>query len=53
MTNHTVVSPSNDAKQEDVAPSTNPLANERSTAREALAAHFDRLAKESGKRRSN
>jgi hypothetical protein len=47
---HTIVSPPNDANQENVAPSADPLANVRSTAREALAAHIDRSAKESGKR---
>jgi hypothetical protein len=50
MANHTIVSPPNDANQENVAPSADPLANVRSTAREALAAHIDRSAKGSGKR---
>ena len=50
MANHTIVSPPNYANQENVAPSTDPLANVRSTAREALAAHFDILANEQGKR---
>ena len=36
MANHTIVSPPNDANQENVAPSADPLANVRSTAREAL-----------------
>ena len=47
---HTVVSLPNDANQEKVAPSANPLANLQSTAREALAAHINRSAK--GKRRA-
>ena len=51
MANHTIVSPPNDANQENVAPSADPLANVRSTARDALAAHIDRSAKEPGKRR--
>ena len=50
MANHTIVSPPNDANQENVAPSADVLANVRSTAREALAAHIDRSAKEPGKR---
>ena len=50
MANHTIVLPPNDANQENVAPSADPLANVRSTAREALAAHIDRSAKGSGKR---
>ena len=50
MANHTIVSPPNDANQENAAPSADPLANVRSTAREALAAHIDRSAKGSGKR---
>ena len=49
MANHTIVSPPNDANQENVAPSADVLANVRSTAREALAAHIDRSAKESSK----
>ena len=50
MANHTIVLPPNDANQENVAPSADALANVRSTAREALAAHIDRSAKEPGKR---
>ena len=45
-----MVSPPVDANQKNVAPSTDPLANARSTAREARAAHIDRSAKESSKR---
>ena len=50
MANRTIVLSSNGAKKEDVAYSTNPLANVRSNVREALAAHFDRFAQELGKR---
>ena len=50
MANHTIVSPPSNANQENVAPSVDPLANVRSTARKALARHIDRSAKQSGKR---
>ena len=50
MPNHMIVLPPNDANKENVAPSANPLANVHSTAREALAAHSNRLTKKPGKR---
>ena len=50
MANHTVASPPSNTNQENLAPSADPLANVRSTAREALAGHIDRSAKQSGKR---
>ena len=50
MANHVIVPPPNDANQENVAPSADPLANVCSTAQEALADHIYRSAKQSGKR---
>ena len=50
MANHTIVSPLNDASQENVAPYVDPLANVHSTAQEALAVHIDRSVRQTQSR---